>query len=204
MFDLTGKTALVTGASGGIGGAIARALHARGATVALSGTRVEALQGLAAELGERTHAIACNLGDVAATEKLVGEAEAAMGKLDILVNNAGLTRDTLAVRMKDEDWQQVLDVDLTAGFRLARAALRGMMKRRFGRIIGITSERPSIDYYHTGLIAFGRNGELRMRHASLSHGRVVEETMAAFAVANPVRYVTLLRAAETTPVVERP
>jgi 3-oxoacyl-[acyl-carrier protein] reductase len=139
MFDLAGKTALVTGASGGIGGAIARALHQRGATVALSGTRVEALQGLAAQLGERTHTIACNLGDAAATEKLVGEAEAAMGKLDILVNNAGLTRDTLAVRMKDEDWQQVLDVDLTAGFRLARAALRGMMKRRFGRIVGITS-----------------------------------------------------------------
>ena len=139
MFDLTGKAALVTGASGGIGGAIARALHQRGATVVLSGTRMEALAGLAAELGERAHTIACNLGDAAATEKLVGEAEGAMGKLDILVNNAGLTRDTLAVRMKDEDWQQVLDVDLTAGFRLARAALRGMMKRRFGRIVGITS-----------------------------------------------------------------
>jgi 3-oxoacyl-[acyl-carrier protein] reductase len=139
MFDLTGKAALVTGASGGIGGAIARALHQRGATVVLSGTRVEALQGLATELGARAHTIACNLGDATATEKLVGEAEAAMGKLDILVNNAGLTRDMLAVRMKDEDWQQVLDVDLTAGFRLARAALRGMMKRRFGRIVGITS-----------------------------------------------------------------
>jgi 3-oxoacyl-[acyl-carrier protein] reductase len=139
MFDLTGKTALVTGASGGIGGAIARALHRQGAVVALSGTRVEALQSLATELGARTHTIACNLSDAAATETLVGEAEAAMGKLDILVNNAGLTRDTLAVRMKDEDWQQVLDVDLTAGFRLARAALKGMMKRRFGRIVGITS-----------------------------------------------------------------
>lgn len=139
MFDLSGKTALVTGASGGIGGAIAAALHRQGATVALSGTRVEVLQDLAARLGERTQTLACNLGDAAATERLVGEAEAAMGKLDILVNNAGLTRDTLAVRMKDEDWQQVLEVDLTAGFRLARAALRGMMKRRWGRIVGITS-----------------------------------------------------------------
>jgi len=139
MFDLTGKTALVTGASGGIGGAIARALHGQGAVVALSGTRVEALQALATELGTRTHVLPANLGDAGATEKLVGETETALGKLDILVNNAGLTRDGLAVRMKDEDWQTVLDVDLTAGFRLARAALRGMMKRRFGRIIGITS-----------------------------------------------------------------
>jgi len=139
MFDLTGKTALVTGASGGIGGAIARALHGQGATVALSGTRAEALQGLAQELGERAQVLPANLGDAEATEKLVGDAEAALGKLDILVNNAGLTRDGLAVRMKDVDWQTVLDVDLTAGFRLARAALRGMMKRRFGRIIGITS-----------------------------------------------------------------
>lgn len=139
MFDLTGKTALVTGASGGIGAAIAQALKARGAVVAISGTRVDALQKLAESLGDHTHLLPCNLGDAAATEKLAGEAEAAMGKLDILVNNAGLTRDGLAVRMKDEDWQTVLDIDLTAGFRLARAALRGMMKRRFGRIIGITS-----------------------------------------------------------------
>src|SRR5215470_6898519 len=139
MFDLTGKTALVTGASGGIGGAIARALHGQGATVALSGTRAEALQGLAQELGQRARVLPANLSDAEATEKLVGDAEAALGKLDILVNNAGLTRDGLAVRMKDADWQTVLDVDLTAGFRLARAALRGMMKRRFGRIIGITS-----------------------------------------------------------------
>ena len=139
MFDLTGKAALVTGASGGIGAAIAQALKARGAVVAISGTRVDALQKLAESLGDHTHLLPCNLGDVAATEKLAGEAEAAMGKLDILVNNAGLTRDGLAVRMKDEDWQTVLDIDLTAGFRLARAALRGMMKRRFGRIIGITS-----------------------------------------------------------------
>jgi 3-oxoacyl-[acyl-carrier protein] reductase len=139
MFDLTGKTALVTGASGGIGGAIARALHAQGATVALSGTRREALEQVAAELGARTHVLPCDLGDPAATEALVKDAEAAMGKLDILVNNAGLTRDNISMRMKDEEWQKVIDVNLTAGFRLARAAMRGMMKRRFGRIIGITS-----------------------------------------------------------------
>jgi 3-oxoacyl-[acyl-carrier protein] reductase len=139
VFDLTGKSALVTGASGGIGGAIARALHAQGAEVALSGTRADALEALAAALGARARVLPCNLADPVATEKLVAEAEAALGKLDILVNNAGLTRDTLAVRMKDEDWQTVLDVDLTAGFRLARGALRGMMKRRWGRIIGITS-----------------------------------------------------------------
>ena len=139
MFDLTGKTALVTGASGGIGGAIAEALHRQGARVALSGTRIEALQRLAGKLGERALMFPCNLGDGAATDRLVGEVEAAMGPLDILVNNAGLTRDTLAVRMKDEDWQSVIDVDLTAGFRLARAALKGMMKRRWGRIIGIAS-----------------------------------------------------------------
>jgi 3-oxoacyl-[acyl-carrier protein] reductase len=139
VFNLSGKTALVTGASGGIGGAIARALHAQGAEVGISGTRADALESLAAALGERVRVLPCNLADAAATEKLVGDTEAAFGKLDILVNNAGLTRDTLAVRMKDEDWQTVLDVDLTAGFRLARGALRGMMKRRWGRIIGITS-----------------------------------------------------------------
>jgi 3-oxoacyl-[acyl-carrier protein] reductase len=139
MFDLGGKAALVTGASGGIGGAVARALHAQGATVVLSGTRVEPLEALKAELGQRAHVLRCDLGDAAATEKLVPDAEAAMGRLDILVNNAGLTRDTLALRMKDDDWQKVLDVNLTAGFRLARAALRGMMKRRWGRIVGITS-----------------------------------------------------------------
>jgi 3-oxoacyl-[acyl-carrier protein] reductase len=139
MFDLSGKTALVTGASGGIGGAIAKALHAQGATVALSGTRREALEKVAAELGGRTHVLPCDLGDPAATDALVKDAEAAMGKLDILINNAGLTRDNISMRMKDEEWQKVLDVNLTAGFRLARAAMRGMMKRRFGRIIGITS-----------------------------------------------------------------
>ncbi|MFQ5957760.1 MAG: 3-oxoacyl-[acyl-carrier-protein] reductase [Alphaproteobacteria bacterium] len=139
MFDLTGKCALVTGASGGIGGAIARALHARGATVALSGTRVAALEALAAELGERAHVTPCDLADAEATAALARDGEAAMGSLDILVNNAGLTRDGLMMRMSDDDWQTVLDVDLTAAFRLSRAALRGMMKRRWGRIIGVTS-----------------------------------------------------------------
>ncbi len=139
MFNLSGKTALVTGASGGIGGAIARALHGQGATVAVSGTRRDALDKLAAELADRVHVLPCNLADAAATEELPKQAEAAMGKLDILVNNAGLTRDNLAMRMKDEEWQTVLDVNLTSGFRLARAAMRGMMKRRWGRIIGITS-----------------------------------------------------------------
>ncbi len=139
MFDLTGKIALVTGASGGIGGAIARRLHGQGATVVLSGTRAEALEALAGELGERTQVMTCNLGDPAETDALVGRVEAEAGQLDILINNAGLTRDGLAMRMKDEDWQQVLDVNLTAAFRLARASLKGMMKRRWGRIIGITS-----------------------------------------------------------------
>jgi 3-oxoacyl-[acyl-carrier protein] reductase len=139
MFDLSGKTALVTGASGGIGQAIARALHERGAVVALSGTRKEALGSLAAELRERAHILPCDLADPIAVEQLVPGAEAAMGSLDILVNNAGLTRDNLAMRMKDEEWDQVIAVNLTAGFRLARAALKGMLRRRFGRIIGITS-----------------------------------------------------------------
>jgi len=139
MFDLAGKKALVTGASGGIGGAIARALHAQGADVALTGTREAALAELATSLGGRAHVLVADLGDAAASEDLVKRAEEAMGGLDILVNNAGLTRDTLLLRMKDEDWARVIEVNLTAGFRLARAALRGMMKRRFGRIIGITS-----------------------------------------------------------------
>ncbi|MEA2994521.1 MAG: 3-oxoacyl-[acyl-carrier protein] reductase [Alphaproteobacteria bacterium] len=139
MFDLTGKTALVTGASGGIGGAIARALHRQGATVAMSGTKREALDGLATDLAGRTHVLPCNLADKAEVEKLVPAAEAAMGRLDILVNNAGITRDGLFMRLKDEDWDEVIAVDLTAGFRLARAAVRGMMRRRDGRIIGITS-----------------------------------------------------------------
>ncbi|MEQ9327823.1 MAG: 3-oxoacyl-[acyl-carrier-protein] reductase [Rhodospirillales bacterium] len=139
MFDLTGKCALVTGASGGIGGAIATALHTAGATVALSGTRREALEALAGELGERCHVTPCNLSDLDAVSALAGEAEAAMGGLHILVNNAGLTRDGLAMRMKPEDWEQVLAVNLTAAFRLSQASLRTLMKQRFGRIINITS-----------------------------------------------------------------
>jgi 3-oxoacyl-[acyl-carrier protein] reductase len=139
MFDLTGKTALVTGATGGIGAAIAKALHKAGATVAISGTRQPALDALKAELGERVHTIACNLGDPADVEKLVPAAEAAMGGLDILVNNAGVTRDGLAMRMKDEDWQSVIDINLTSNFRLSRAAMKGMMKKRQGRIINVTS-----------------------------------------------------------------
>ena len=139
MFDLTGKAALVTGASGGIGGAIARTLHAQGATVVLSGTRTEAHAALAAELGARAHAAPANLAEPEAARALVAAADEAAGQIDILINNAGLTRDGLALRMGDEDWQAVIDVNLTAGFRLARAALRGMLKRRWGRIIAITS-----------------------------------------------------------------
>jgi 3-oxoacyl-[acyl-carrier protein] reductase len=139
MFDLTGKTALVTGATGGIGGAIARALHGQGATVALSGTRREALDLLVTELAARAHVLPCNLADKDDVETLVPRAEEAMGSLDILVNNAGITRDNIFMRFKDEDWDQVIAVDLTAGFRLARAAVRGMMRRRYGRIVGITS-----------------------------------------------------------------
>ena len=139
MFDLTGRNALVTGATGGIGGAIARALHAQGATVALSGTRREALDSLAGELGERVHVVPADLKDAAAVDALPGAAEGAMGGLDILVHNAGITRDNLFMRMKDEEWTDVLNVNLAAGFRLYRAALRGMMKRRYGRLIGITS-----------------------------------------------------------------
>ena len=139
MFRLDGKTALVTGASGGIGAEIARTLHAQGAAVVLSGTRREALETLAGELGERAFVCPADLRDTAAAEALVAEAEAAGGPLWALINNAGLTRDMLALRMKDEDWQTVLDVDLTAPVRLIRAALKGMLKRRAGRIIGIGS-----------------------------------------------------------------
>ena len=139
MFDLTGKAALVTGASGGIGGAIARGLHAQGATVVLTGTRAAALEELAKSLGDRTHVIVSNLSDPAEADKLMAAAEAAAGKIDILVNNAGITRDMLSMRMKDEDWQAVIDVNLTAAFRLSRAAIRNMIKRRSGRIISITS-----------------------------------------------------------------
>jgi 3-oxoacyl-[acyl-carrier protein] reductase len=139
MFDLSGKTALVTGATGGLGSAIARALHQQGAIVALSGTRQEALDQLAAELKERVHVLACDLSDTAQVETLVPKSEERMGKLDILVINAGITRDNLLVQLSDQAWDEVIAVNLTASFRLARAAIRGMMRRRSGRIIGITS-----------------------------------------------------------------
>jgi len=139
MFSLSGRRALVTGASGGIGQAIAAALHGQGAAVALSGTRVDALEALAQRLGERAHVTPADLGTPDGADALVKAAETALGGIDILVNNAGVTRDGLLVRMKDEDWQLVLDLNLSAGFRLARAALRGMMRQRFGRIIGIGS-----------------------------------------------------------------
>lgn len=139
MFDLTGKTALVTGASGGIGAEIARALHARGAVVALSGTRQEALSALAAALGERVHVLAADLSQPEEAARLITEAETAMGRVDILVNNAGLTKDGLVLRMSDADWDKVINVDLAAPFRLARAALKFMLRRRAGRIINIGS-----------------------------------------------------------------
>jgi 3-oxoacyl-[acyl-carrier protein] reductase len=139
MFDLTGKKALVTGATGGIGGAIARALHAQGASVTLSGTRRQALDALASSLGDRVQIVEANLSDRDSVEELVPAAEAAMGGLDILVNNAGVTHDNLFLRMKDEEWDTVIAVNLTASFRLSRAVVRGMMRRRFGRIINIGS-----------------------------------------------------------------
>ena len=139
MFDLSNKRALVTGASGAIGGAIARALHGAGASVALSGTREPALKSLADELGDRASVVVADLSDAAAVDGLVGNVTEALGGIDILVNNAGLTRDNLAMRMKNEEWQTVLDVNLTAAFRLSRASLRPMMKQRWGRIVGITS-----------------------------------------------------------------
>jgi 3-oxoacyl-[acyl-carrier protein] reductase len=139
MFDLTGKTALITGSTGTIGGSIARTLHAQGATVAISGTRLDVLDQLAAELGSRVHVLPCNLADHAATEGLVPRAEEAMGQLDVLVPNAGMTKDNLLVQLRDEDWEQVIAINLSATFRLARAAIRGMMRRRFGRVIAITS-----------------------------------------------------------------
>jgi 3-oxoacyl-[acyl-carrier protein] reductase len=140
MFDLTGKSALVTGASGGIGGAIAKALHGQGATVVLSGTRAEALEALKSELGGRAHVATCNLSDAASVEALPKAAESALGgSIDILINSAGITRDNLFMRMKDEEWDQVIAVNLTAAFRLSRAVLRGMMKKRWGRIVSITS-----------------------------------------------------------------
>lgn len=139
MFDLTGKNALVTGASGGIGGEIAKALHAAGATVALSGTREAPLQELAAELGDRVHVLPCNLSDAEAVTALPGRAVEAMGSLDILVNNAGITRDNIFMRMSDEEWASVLEVNLTSTMRLCKGAIRGMMKSRWGRIVNISS-----------------------------------------------------------------
>jgi len=139
VFDLTGKNALVTGASGGIGGAIATALHGAGATVGLSGTRIEPLEALAAQLGERAHVLPCNLADKDAVAALPKQAVAAMGSLDILVNNAGITRDNLFMRMSDDDWDAVLNVNLTSTMRLCKGAIRGMMKARWGRIVNISS-----------------------------------------------------------------
>lgn len=139
MFNLTGKTALITGASGGIGAAIAKSLHAAGATIAISGTRQAVLEELKSQIENNVHVLPCNLSNPEDVETLIPAAEAAMGGLDILVNNAGITKDGLAMRMKDEDWQSVLDVNLTSNFRLCRAAMRGMMKKRWGRIINITS-----------------------------------------------------------------
>jgi 3-oxoacyl-[acyl-carrier protein] reductase len=139
MFELTGKTALVTGATGTIGATIARSLHRQGASVAISGTRREVLDRLAAELGDRVHILPANLADSAETEALVPRAEEAMGQLDVLVANAGVTRDNLLVQLRDEDWEQVIAINLTATFRLSRAAVRGMMRRRFGRVVAITS-----------------------------------------------------------------
>ncbi|HSO42508.1 MAG TPA: 3-oxoacyl-[acyl-carrier-protein] reductase [Rhodospirillales bacterium] len=139
MFDLSGRTALVTGASGGIGGAVSRTLAAQGARVVLSGTRAAALEALAGDLGQDAVVVTADLATAEGAKVLLTEAERAVGSIDILVNNAGVTRDGLVMRTSDADWQTVLDVDLTAGFRLARGALRGMMKRRWGRIIGISS-----------------------------------------------------------------
>ena len=139
MFDLTGKTALITGASGGIGGEIARALHAAGATVGLSGTRTEPLEALAADLGDRAHVLPCNLSDPEAVAALPKQAADAMGGVDILVNNAGITRDNLFMRMSDDEWQSVIDVNLTATLKLCKGVLRGMMKARWGRIVNISS-----------------------------------------------------------------
>ena len=139
MFDLSGKVALITGASGGIGGAIAKALYGQGATVVLSGTRAEALEKLKGELGVCAHVTTCNLADTASVEALPKAAEQLAGPIDILINNAGVTRDNLFMRMKDDEWDQVIAIDLTAAFRLSRAVLRGMMKKRWGRIISVTS-----------------------------------------------------------------
>ncbi|HEV2558430.1 MAG TPA: 3-oxoacyl-[acyl-carrier-protein] reductase [Microvirga sp.] len=165
MFDLTGRKALVTGATGGIGGAIARALHARGATVALSGTRRAALDELASALGDRVHIVEANLSDKDSVEALVPAADAAMDGIDILVNNAGVTRDNLFMRMKDEEWDAVIAVNLTASFRLSRAAVKGMMRRRFGRIVNIGSVVGSTGNPGQGNYAASKAGLIGMTKA---------------------------------------
>jgi 3-oxoacyl-[acyl-carrier protein] reductase len=165
MFDLTGRKALVTGATGGIGGAIARALHAQGATVALSGTRRAALDELASSLGERVHVVEANLSDKDSVEALVPAAEAAMAGLDILVNNAGVTKDNLFMRMKDEEWDTVIAVNLTASFRLSRAAVKGMMRRRYGRIVNIGSVVGSTGNPGQGNYAASKAGLIGMTKA---------------------------------------
>ncbi|HVL71661.1 MAG TPA: 3-oxoacyl-[acyl-carrier-protein] reductase [Beijerinckiaceae bacterium] len=165
MFDLSGRKALVTGATGGIGGAIARTLHAQGAAVALSGTRRAALDELAGALGERVHVIEANLAEKDSVEGLVPAAEAALGGLDILVNNAGITRDNLFLRMKDEEWDQVIAVNLTAAFRLSRAAVKGMMRRRYGRIVNIGSVVGTTGNAGQGNYAAAKAGLLGMTKA---------------------------------------
>jgi 3-oxoacyl-[acyl-carrier protein] reductase len=165
MFDLTGRKALVTGATGGIGAAIARALHAQGATVAISGTRRPALDDLASSLGERVHLVEANLADKDSVEALVPAAEAALEGLDILVNNAGITRDNLFMRMKDEEWDTVIAVNLTASFRLSRAAVKGMMRRRFGRIVNIGSVVGSTGNPGQGNYAASKAGLIGMTKA---------------------------------------
>ncbi len=165
MLDLTGKKALVTGATGGLGGAIARVLHAQGASVALSGTRAEALEALAAELGERAVVAPCNLADKDSVEALVPAAEEKLGGLDILVNNAGVTKDNLFLRLKDEDWDSVIAINLTAAFRLSRAAVKSMMRRRYGRIISIGSVVGSTGNPGQGNYAASKAGLIGMSKA---------------------------------------
>ena len=181
MFDLTGRKALITGASGGIGGAIAAALHGAGATVALSGTRVEPLQALAADLGERAHVLPCNLGDPDAVAALPKQAVEAMGGVDILVNNAGITRDNLFMRMSDDEWQSVIDVNLTASFRLCKGVLRGMMKARWGRIVNISSVVGTTGNPGQGNYAASKAGMIGMTK-SLAH-EVASRGITANAVA---------------------
>lgn len=168
MFDLTGKTALITGASGGIGGEIARALHGAGAVVGLSGTRTEPLETLAAALGDRAHVLPCNLSDAKAVTALPKQAAEAMGSVDILVNNAGITRDNLFMRMSDDEWQSVLDVNLTATFKLCKGVLRGMMKARWGRIVNISSVVGSTGNPGQGNYAAAKAGMVGMSK-SLAH-----------------------------------